>query len=63
MSHPIDKPSSVFEGSAAPCEAEFKNTEKLREFKGKIKSIYFERYLQEPPCKIKNCLACSAAIL
>jgi len=44
-------------------EAEFKNTEKLREFKGKIKSIYFERYLQEPPCKIKNCLACSAAIL
>ena len=43
-------------------DSDFKNIEKLHNFKAKVKSAYFEKYLREPPCQIKNCFACSVVI-
>jgi len=42
---------------------DMKNIQKLVSFKAKLMANTFERYLQEPPCKIKNCYACSLEAL
>jgi len=42
---------------------EVKKIDKLRLFKAKLISDYLDSYRQEPPCKLKNCFACSLAFV
>jgi hypothetical protein len=40
-----------------------KKIEKLGKFKRKLLSEYFDNYRSEKPCTIKNCYACSIAVM
>jgi len=43
-------------------ESNTKSIDKLGAFKTKLRADYLECYSREPPCKIKNCYACSIAV-